>query len=397
MLSVRTSPTGAPARRAANAATASPTSQPSAVPPAATAALSATVSRTTCQRRAPASRSRRAGAAEVSPQRGRGEHGEGEEERRRLAADEQQPAAGDRARPLGLAQLLDRRRHVEGERGDLQLRPRPVDAGGKLVDLPQPRPPWRERPDPGVAAVRAGESRRGGEHVDALGEEERRGRRPVVADRALQSRRELGLGERVVGRRDEVPEEQARAQPRAADLDESQPLGVRDRAGAAQPQHLAAVEPARAREPAGEEDDVRRDAVDGADPGELPADRALAEEHEPLRLSGQPGERGAHASIERRATPGRPHPADRPAPGTLDRCRRPIAAAPPEPRASSRPGSARSRAGHARPAGDPARSPLPPSLNFFTSTLLPPCGDRQRVVRAPRRRLVGRRQVLVLV
>ena len=69
------------------------------------------------------------GRLEIAPHAPRGEHGEGEEQRGRLAADEQQPPPGDRRGSLGRPQLLDGRLHavadrVGGEGGARLLAPR---------------------------------------------------------------------------------------------------------------------------------------------------------------------------------------------------------------------------------------------------------------------------------
>jgi hypothetical protein len=145
---------------------------------------------------------------EIAPQGARGEDGEGDEQRRGLAADEQQPAARDGRVALGRAELLRRHGQRPGGRLRLERRPGRIRAVDELVDLPEPGRPAAERLDPGVRAVGAGEHRRRHEPVDALRDDERRGRRPVVLRGVAQRRGDLGVGERVVGRREEVAEQQ---------------------------------------------------------------------------------------------------------------------------------------------------------------------------------------------
>ena len=111
-LSRRTAPTGAPARAAARAATSSPTSQPVTVP--ATATDRALDPGQQPQVPAPGAVPGEAapGCLQIPPHAPGREHREGEQERCRLAADEQEPPPGDGGRALAGAQLLDGRPHA---------------------------------------------------------------------------------------------------------------------------------------------------------------------------------------------------------------------------------------------------------------------------------------------
>ncbi len=139
----------------------------------------------------------------------------------------------------------------------------------------------------------------------------------MVARRGGERGRELGVGERVVGRCEEVAEELARAERAGPDLDDAQPRDVRQAAHAPEAHDLAALGPARARQAAGAEDDVRGEAVDRGEPDEPAADRALADERDPRGGGrGELGEGRGRLLVERRpplvgpgrhAEPRRPH------------------------------------------------------------------------------------------
>ena len=124
-----------------------------------------------------------AGGGEIGAKRHRGQECEREQQRRRLAADDAEPAPGGPACGLRLAQLLDRRDQIEARRHRLELGARTRHAGGEVVHLPQPRPSGFERNHPRVAAIGDVEGRRAGKHLHSLGEEERRRSRPVIAAR----------------------------------------------------------------------------------------------------------------------------------------------------------------------------------------------------------------------
>ena len=203
----------------------------------------------------------RAGRVQVAPHAAGCEQREREKERRRLAADEQQPARADRGAPLGGAKLLLGEARGERARVGEKLGPRPLDVPDEVVHLPEARMSRRKRPDPGVAAVRARYRRRGREAVDAFRDDERRRSRPVVTPGFAQRGSDLGIGSRVVGRLEEVAEELARVERCRPDLDQPQAGCVRERARAAQAQDLAALRGAAAREPARAQRDVLRQSV----------------------------------------------------------------------------------------------------------------------------------------
>ena len=93
----------------------------------------------------------------------------------------------------------------------------------------------------------------------------------MVARTLLQRRRQLAIFEGVVGGRQEVTEELARAERRRSDLHEPQPGRVRQRAGAAQEQHLAAGGRAFTREASARQVDVRRETFHAGERDEWPA------------------------------------------------------------------------------------------------------------------------------
>ena len=182
------------------------------------------------------------------------------------------------------------------------------------------------------------------ERGGALREEERRRRRPVVARRGGDHRAHLGVCERVVGRREEVAEEDPAAERGGADLDEMQPLRLRQPARAAEPQHLATRGRAGPGQPAAAELDGAAEALDAAEPGKGARDRGLAEEDEGGWLAGSgrrecapraPLERGLRLVADpRQPEPHRPHrpravrnPLDRLRDGTVLRHGRPGKAA----------------------------------------------------------------------
>ena len=218
------------------------------------------------------------GREQVGAKRHRRQQREGEEQRGRLAADDAEPAPGRSGRRLRLPQLLDRGEQVERERAGLQLRARLRDVGGEIVDLPEPRRPGAERRHPGVAPEDAVERGRGSQRVDAFGQEERRRGRAVVAGRAGERRADLCLGERVVGRGQEVAEEDAVVEYRLPHLDEVQAVRMRQPTLAAKPQNLTALRRARARQPARPQRHPAVEVLDAAEPREGAGDGGLAEE-----------------------------------------------------------------------------------------------------------------------
>ena len=241
-----------------------------------------------------------AGGLEVAAERRRRQDREREHEHCGLTADEGEPVARPPARRLCLPELLDGRDDIERDRLGLQLRPSLRHVVRQPVDLPEPRPARPERRDPGVAAVDPRERGRLGEGAHAFGEEERRRRRTVVARRGRDGRADLRVLEGVVRGREEVAREHPRGQRRLADLDEPKPVGLRQPALAPQPEHLAALRPALARQTAGADVHPAAEPLDAAEARELPRDRRLAEEDD-----GGAGrqvdvrQRSAHARVER--------------------------------------------------------------------------------------------------
>ena len=88
-----------------------------------------------------------------------GEDREGEEERRGLAAHQEEPAPGDAARLCSSPQLFDGRGEVECARRCLERRAGPDRIPGQPVDLPGPDRSVFERRHPCVAAVHGVEPR----------------------------------------------------------------------------------------------------------------------------------------------------------------------------------------------------------------------------------------------
>ena len=92
-----------------------PASQPSTVPATAANSDSTNTTNPLCQRATPAALSRASRSLRVRPLPRRHEHREGEQQRHRLAAEQQQPAAGDPARVGRGAELVGRRGQLEAE------------------------------------------------------------------------------------------------------------------------------------------------------------------------------------------------------------------------------------------------------------------------------------------
>ncbi|MCZ7589523.1 MAG: hypothetical protein M5U27_11860 [Gaiella sp.] len=238
---------------------------------------------------------------EIAPQRTRREHRERDEQRRRLAADEEQPPPGNRRVVRGRAELLRGGEQRPGRRPGLQVGTRPVGRLDEPADLPQPRRPAPKGLHPAVAAVRTGESRRRDEPGDALGDDERPGRRAMVAIRPRERRRQLGVGERVVGGRQEIAEELARAQRPGPHLHDAQPGDVREPSLATKTEDLTPFWRAGVRHPPRAEHHVRREPVHGGEPGEHAADRALPDEDDRHGVARrEPREPGASPAVERR-------------------------------------------------------------------------------------------------
>jgi hypothetical protein len=126
------------------------------------------------------------------------------------------------------------------------------------------------------------------ETLHALCEHERRRRRPVVPCGLTVHGAERGAAALVLGRLEEVAEEDRRAQDAFTDLHQPKARNIRNPACTAEADDLAAFRRAGARQTARAERDPPVEAVDRAEAEEAPRDRALAEEDECCRLS--PGE-----------------------------------------------------------------------------------------------------------
>ena len=198
--------------------------------------------------------------------------------------------------------------------------------------------------------------------------------------RLLQRRRELAIVEGVVGRREKVPEELARAERARPDLDEPQPRRVRQRARPAQPQHLAAR---RACTRAG---GVRSSAwTYGARPStpasETKCPATVLSRKRTMGVGpGRPmlAELRAHGRVDRRDTPARRRPGRRttpPAPSAT----RPGCARPP----ARRSGPARSSSRRARRSARPSRSRSRQRRGALPTSGGGPCRRRGRRRRAP--------------
>ena len=236
-----TSQTGAPARCATTAPPTAPTASPIAVPANASAPDSATVTSASCQPRAPYQASRlRAAARSV-----RNVIAASSANANRSAAASP-PTIPSRRPAARLVACASRSSSTGATRSkldvtDLELRTRLRHTGREIVDLPEARLPRSQRGDPGVAAVERFERGSPGERPHPLGEEERRRRRAVVPRGSRYGGAHFGIEERVVGRGEEVAEEDAIVQHRLPDLDDPQSGRMRQPPLAAQAQHLAAL------------------------------------------------------------------------------------------------------------------------------------------------------------
>ncbi len=197
---------------------------------------------------------------DVAAHPGRGQDREREQERRGLAAHEQQPLTRDLSGLPRGGELVHRRGEIQEERLRAQRRTSPRRGGGEVVDLPRMHAVGGERRRPRVRAVEALEPRKRGELVEALGDEERRLGDP---ERVAQAGRVRARQAAERERRDERP---------LADLDEAQALDARHAAGAAQPDDLASLRRARLREPPRGQPHEAPDVVRGAGVHELAAD-----------------------------------------------------------------------------------------------------------------------------
>ena len=240
------------------------------------------------------------GSGEVGAERHRRKEREREQQRGRLPADDAQPPSCCPAGGLSVAQLLDRRDQIEARRHSLELGARARDAGSQVVHLPQPGLSCLERNHPGIAAKDHVESTGSRQGLHALGEKERRRRRPVIAGGVGEGRTDLRGFERVVGRGEEVAEEESALQRPGANLDKVQPCGLRHPSfGATEAKNLAPLGAALCRQPSGAQNDLCPQPLDTAEAGKASSDRALAEEDERARITGdRVRQRGSRPALE---------------------------------------------------------------------------------------------------
>jgi hypothetical protein len=213
------------------------------------------------------------------------ENGEGKQERRRLSADEQEPAPGDLPGLARRRELWNRSGEIEEERAGTQRRLRPGRARLEAVDLPGMDAARRKRHGPGVRAVDGLELGERGQLVEALGEQERRFRHP---ERLAHPRR-LGAGQEAEGERG--------CEVALAHLDETEAGRARDLTRAAELNDLAAPWRALARVAARSQAHPARDVVDGAEVRERTADPKELVLHRANGLAGR--EIGEAANDER--------------------------------------------------------------------------------------------------
>ena len=280
-------------------------SQPVTVPTTATVALSAHGQQPQVPASRPVPGETAAGRLEIAPHAPRGEHREGEQQRGRLAADEQEPPARDRGSALGGAQLLDRGLHAVSDRADRERRPRPLALAARgrrsaraSVCRPRAATPrrssgrcWR-RPAARVSASIPSATTSGaggGRWYPAA---------CCSAGATSRSARALSVGAR------KSPKSRLDRSVAVPTSHEPQPRCVREPAAAPQAHDLAALRRAAAGQPSARQPDVRREAVDAGEGDEAPGDGALPEQDDPRRAR-EPDDRRASSRPWRRA-PDRP-------------------------------------------------------------------------------------------
>ena len=170
------------------------------------------------------------GGVGIAAHAGRREQREGEEERGRLTADEEQPASRDPAAGTGRAELLGRRDDVEKQRLRAKSRAGLRHRGDETAHLPRMNALRVERNDPGVGAVEGAEPGQPGERAEALGHDERR---LLLGAKRLADPRSPYSGE--------LPEQNRRDERSLAHLDEAKARARRDRPLPAELEHLAAL------------------------------------------------------------------------------------------------------------------------------------------------------------
>ena len=233
---------------------------------------------------------------DVPPQPHGDEHREGEQQRNRLAAEQEEPPAGDPARVGRGPELIGRSPQREPERLGLQLGAHGLDPRRQIPHRPGPDEPAVEWQDPAVAAVGVVQAGLPVERGHAVREHERRRGRPVVANHRLD---EVGL--QLPRDRNGVAEEGSGPKVAFSDGDEPEARDVRDAAAAPDHEHLAAARRARARQASRAQANPTAQVVHGAEAEEGTAERALAVE----RSSERPNRRNVpeltpHVRVEGR-------------------------------------------------------------------------------------------------
>jgi hypothetical protein len=225
---------------------------------------------------------------QVAPQRAGRQQDERQEQRRRLAADQEQPAGRGLAGGLCLEQGAVGRRQSEEVGVRAEPGRGPGLAGQQVVDRPGVDRSRRERAGPAVGAIDQAQRRQVGQRAYVAGDQERRlGVRPLAA--VL-----VGHG----GVRGVAAERQGRAKDARPDPHQVQTgrVGARERV-AADLHHLAAGRRAGARRPSRGDPDPARRVVDGGELEQAPADAGLPEQ------GGADGVGGAELGQRRDGTP----------------------------------------------------------------------------------------------
>ena len=170
----------------------------------------------------------------VAPEPGRHQNGEGEQQRRRLAADQQESTSGNLAGLVRGSQLGDQYHQVEAQGARLQRGSDLRHLPRERLDRPGMNDCGAERRRPRVAAIGRHEQRDPCEPVDTVRKQQRRRGGGVVEQRGAEHRR-VRLAS------DQVPEGDRRIQRGQANADEPEAGNRRDRPGAPELKHFAAV------------------------------------------------------------------------------------------------------------------------------------------------------------
>ena len=235
--------------------------------------------------------------AEPAAQSDRGDDREAEEERARLAADEDEATRGDPTTAVCVQQLVVRTAQPESGVGAVQ----PVLAarlgGERAGDVPRVQVVGSQRGEPRVDAVVGMECRQPLERLDARRQDEERG-----SGRSLGGSRDVAEQARVVELGD----------AHAPEVDGA--LGEPGRPAAADLDDLAARGGAGAREPAPAKVEDVREPVDRRHLDQLPADPELAEEDDPLHVTARKcpehASNGTVLAPVRLLAEGKPEPVD---------------------------------------------------------------------------------------